>query len=921
MNGITLPLRLPSRWTLSSLSAILICSVSRAQAPASDWASGFEAPGFDDSVYAVAQFDDGNGPAVYVGGNFSRAGAANAPWIARWDGTTWSAVGEGFSGYVKSLAVFDDGTGPALYVGGDQLNVRGQFAGGIARWNGSAWSTVGTSTIDPVWALAVYDDGLEPALYAGGENHSFSANVAKWDGASWTPLGSGCTGGDGVVNSLAVFDDGTGPALAAGGDFIYAGGVAAQNVARWNGSAWSPIDIGLYGATIGPNVRSLTVADVGSGPSLFASGEFRIAGVDFANHIARWDGTYWRALAEGLPAGALAIRGYAGNLYAGGSLGAGPFLRRWNGNRWSNADAGDPDRVVLSLNVADDGEGPQLYAGGSFQRVGSLVGRSLVRLGPNGWNGIFQGKGLGDEAYCSTIFDRGYGNELYVGGRFHSAGPCVANAIARWDGTTWSPLEGDADGYVFAIAASSHGPGGVPELYAGGIQHVAGSAFTGNLGRWDGTGWSSPGGGLTSSNSVEVDALFITDFGPGPGSFLYAGGYFEVAGAVPAWNIARWDGSSWAALGSGVGGQVRTMTMFDDGSGPALYVGGYFSTAGGIPAEGVAKWDGLNWSALGSGISGGYGSVRALAVFDDGLGPALFVSGDFASAGGIPSPNIARWNGSSWSSVPGLLFANGIDALVVHDDGHGGGPALYASGGFSADPFSRAVERWTGSHWETLRTGIAESYGIDPYPRSMSVGALGNASAPSLYVVGSFHTAGLKASDYIAEWTSVPSVGSRYCTGDGHDPRLTIACPCGNVGENGRGCASGVDPAGAALDAVGSVLADASTGTDSVQLIASGMDFDGTSLFLQASANVHGGTVLGDGVRCVGGVLRRIGVKRNLTGAARYPEPGETSLSRRGNVVLGSGATRFYQVLYRDSVSGFCRPLGLNLTNGLRIVW
>jgi len=44
-------------------------------------------------------------------------------------------------------------------------------------------------------------------------------------------------------------------------------------------------------------------------------------------------------------------------------------------------------------------------------------------------------------------------------------------------------------------------------------------------------------------------------------------------------------------------------------------------------------------------------SVRALAVFDDGSGPALYAGGDFTTAGGVAANRIAKWNGSSWSQL------------------------------------------------------------------------------------------------------------------------------------------------------------------------------------------------------------------------------------------------------------------------------
>ena len=96
--------------------------------------------------------------------------------------------------------------------------------------------------------------------------------------------------------------------------------------------------------------------------------------------------------------------------------------------------------------------------------------------------------------------------------------------------------------------------------------------------------------------------------------------------------------------------------MFDDGGGPALYAGGDFTTAGGVAANGIAKWDGSSWTALGSGMNA---DVHALTVFDDGGGPALYAGGDFTTAGGVAANNIAKWDGSSWTAL-----GSGIERLA-----------------------------------------------------------------------------------------------------------------------------------------------------------------------------------------------------------------------------------------------------------------
>ena len=71
-------------------------------------------------------------------------------------------------------------------------------------------------------------------------------------------------------------------------------------------------------------------------------------------------------------------------------------------------------------------------------------------------------------------------------------------------------------------------------------------------------------------------------------------------GGVPAHYIARWNGSTWSAVGSGMDDIVHTLTIF----GEDLYAGGSFAYAGGTPASYIARWDGSSWSALAGGLFG-----------------------------------------------------------------------------------------------------------------------------------------------------------------------------------------------------------------------------------------------------------------------------------------------------------------------------
>ena len=237
-----------------------------------------------------------------------------------------------------------------------------------------------------------------------------------------------------------------------------------------------------------------------------------------------------------------------------------------------------------------------------------------------------------------TVFDDGNGSALYAGGRFTNAGGVPSNRVAKWDGTEWFSLGfvgGGMNADVNDLEVYDDGNG--PALYACGSFTVAGTVLADRIARWDGTGWSAVGGGVQAGFLVTVNALAVFDDGAANGSALYIGGLLRHVANTPARNIAKWDGSEWSTLGNGFDDEVSAIEIFDDGSGagPALYAAGTFTGVDGELVDHIAKWDGSNWAPLGSGVDLW---VHDLAVFDDGNGPALYAAGEFFQAGGAPRP-------------------------------------------------------------------------------------------------------------------------------------------------------------------------------------------------------------------------------------------------------------------------------------------
>ena len=694
--------------------------------PNNTWAPLAE--GIDGTVVALVTFDDGlgAGEALYAGGNFSKAGNVEASHIAKWDGESWSALGEGTGWFVESLAVFDDGSGPALYVGGYFSTAGGASANRIARWDGETWSPLGTG-IDGfvVYDMVVFDDGLGggPALHVAGSFASAGGvpahHIAKWDGKAWSAVGVGMNA---RVLSMTIFDDGSGPALFAGGVFTEAGGVEALYVAKWDGLEWSPVGGGTDGV-----VGALVVFDAGSGegPALYALGNFNFAGGVYVQSIARWDGKEWSEVGGGISGfpytlGVLEDVDGGSTLFAGGSLsGAGMItvggLAKWDGVHWLPVGrglvSGDVGAIGTTFTTVEEGSDlePGLYVGGQFFTAGGVWTPRVARWNEGEWSAVGEAiSGTAGAVRDLTLFDDGSGSgpALYAGGIWLDANKGWIRRTAKWDGETWSELGSDVDATVYAMTVYDDGLGSGPLLYVAGNFLTAGGEPVSRIATWNGAEWAPLAGG--GANEL-IRSLTVYDDGSGAGPALYAGGNFTImSGDIQTNYIAKWDGARWAPLGSGMdGGWVYAMAAYDDGSGPALYAGGSFTTAGGVLANGIAKWDGKQWSALpGGGIGGPFNDPRvsALTVFDDGVGdhPALFLAGRFLTAGGVEAKAIARWDGRTWSALGLGLQDNERDkvpiawALEVFDDGTGDGPALFAGGDFSfAGNFSsQRIAKW-----------------------------------------------------------------------------------------------------------------------------------------------------------------------------------------------------------------------------------
>jgi hypothetical protein len=150
-----------------------------------------------------------------------------------------------------------------------------------------------------------------------------------------------------------------------------------------------------------------------------------------------------------------------------------------------------------------------------------------------------------------------------------------------------------------------------------------------------------------------------------------------------------------------------------------------------------------------------------------------------------------------------------------------------------------------------------------------------------------------------------------FCAGDGS---LATACPCGNFGATGHGCADANSPQGGLLTASGT------TNPDTVVLSSSSLPPNAAGIYLQQDG--LGEHLFQNGVMCANGNLIRLRQRNAVGGASTFPDATDTvNLSTRGLVVPGSGARRYYSLWYRGAVPGFCTLAAANITNGVMITW
>ncbi len=578
----------------------------------------------------------------------------------------WSLFGSGFNGRVNTIASYDNG----LAAGGNFTRINAVHAGFACSWDGETWTPFPWSEDFEAEASAVYQD--RPVIGLGD-----APGVKQWMTDRWEPLGGGA---DGSVHFLGVWQD----KLIAAGYFTEIGGVAAENVAMFDGNSWHPMGQGM-GFSL---VQDITDHD----GDLIVVGKLTLN----VNHprgaatIARWDGKRWSAIDEGVVASSdfdmEAVHSFNGELLIGGTFRLEPQvwigLARREGDTW--VEVGDFSRTEAIVEYQD-----RLVILDGSESLFSFDGTAFSPM-PWGLHKVYRV----DEFAVHK-------DGLVAIGAFRSTPDAPQVDVARFDGTSWNVMPEGPDGYLSSVDSSSD------QIFVFGRDILVGGEEARNLAFWDGQRWEALGTGTErpihslvefngslvarsywdQSSVASWDGLNWVPMGSEVGArtlkVLGDDLYLLTSGETP---VRRWNGAEWEQVGSPVRGLAWDLEIFQG----QLYAGGLFQMGDPLVPRHLIRLEGETWTALGD--TGGRVASMTLS------GDRLYLAGYFEVDGEYTA--FGYFDGASFTGPAGHWSSDAHIARSVGD------LVLISGATRNEYPWTGAFSIWNGSGWEATHCGI-----------------------------------------------------------------------------------------------------------------------------------------------------------------------------------------------------------------------
>ena len=335
------------------------------------------------------------------------------------------------------------------------------------------------------------------------------------------------------------------------------------------------------------------------------------------------------------------------------------------------------DGIAYAMATWDpDGVGPQpelVVVGGQFSVAGDQFANNVALYDPTlqRWSAL--GAGVGERVTSVCVRGSAASSPLVVG---------TNSGVRAWNGTTWQALGPNFNNAVNHVVELANG-----DLVAGGTFGLVGGSAINSLARWDGSQWQALGNPSTSSSIGSILGLGVL-----PNGDLVAGGSFTQIGGVACNHVARWDGTTWHALGAGsttpVYGLVATA------AGDVLAMGAF-----GVGTGSAARWNGASWVA--ASPSEPVGAIPVQAIGSNGV---LFRT------------NVALWveDAAGWNTVASWTVGVDVRDAVVLANGDvvlGGGFQVFAG-----EQAKSVVHRRNGVFTATAAGAVGAVHAASPTP-------------------------------------------------------------------------------------------------------------------------------------------------------------------------------------------------------------
>ena len=330
----------------------------------------------------------------------------------------------------------------------------------------------------------------------------FVLNVSISFAQSFTNLGSGLIG-----YPRTLYADTSSGILYVGGNFMDAGGVPVQHIAKWDGLTWDSIGGSIFWA----------VKDI----EKFKDTIYAVS--DLPGGVQKWDGTIWKDIGNTVGSSTFGLFATDSILYISGwfdTIGGinTRYMAYYNGNNLlsSPSSFADPGWGAYNSIIYNN----DLFIAGNFENTQNPSISDMTYLHNSTWlpigNGIQSSFGT---VNCFTIFQ----NKLVIGGTFQTSWGDPGNSIMMWDGTNLTQLGSGLNGDVFDMVVYNN------ELYVGGSISSTSGVYGSCLQKWNGTQWDNLG--LSFNNTITSLALMNNE--------LYVGGGFTQVNGTPINRIMK----------------------------------------------------------------------------------------------------------------------------------------------------------------------------------------------------------------------------------------------------------------------------------------------------------------------------------------------------------------------------------------------